>query len=368
VDGVDWDARMVSLEGDDPLPFDSIILATGAVAKYFGIPGAQEFTFPLYTLADARILRDHLLRRLEEIDAHPELISDGTLTFVVVGGGPTGVEVAGALAELLDVSVRHDGFKFDRAQAKIILVDGLGRLLTPFKPSASSYAADTLRRRTVELRLGRMVKQITPTYVELDDGSRIATRTVVWAGGVTVDGTVASGLGALADRSGRLVVRADLALPDHHQAYAIGDAAAVPWGDDRPGVTCPQLAQVAIQSGKHAAEQIVNRVKGKPTLSFRYNDKGTMATIGRRAAIAQFPSGMVIRGTLGWLSWLGLHLIYLIGFRNKITVLVNWSWRYLSWTSGPRIIVGDELPADPGEDDRQLAQPAHQPETVDSPA
>ena len=128
---------------------------------------------------------------------------------------------------------------------------------------------------------------------------RIPTRTVVWAGGVTVDGTVASGLGALADRGGRLVVRADLALPDHHQAYAIGDAGAVPWGEDRPGVTCPQLAQVAIQSGKHAAEQIVNRVKGKPTLPFRYNDKGTMATIGRRAAIAQFPSGMVIRGHLG---------------------------------------------------------------------
>jgi NADH:ubiquinone reductase (H+-translocating) len=368
VDGVDWDARTVSLEDDDPLPFDSIILATGAVAKYFGIPGAQEFTFPLYTLADARILRDHLLRRLEEIDAHPELINDGTLTFVVVGGGPTGVEVAGALAELLDVSVRHDGFKFDRAQAKIIVVDGLNRLLTPFKVSAATYAADTLRRRTVELQLGRMVKRVTPTCVELDDGSQIPTRTVVWAGGVTVDGTVASGLGALADRSGRLVVRADLALPDHHQAYAIGDAAAVPWGEDRPGVTCPQLAQVAIQSGKHAAEQIVNRVKGKPTLPFRYNDKGTMATIGRRAAIAQFPSGMVIRGTLGWLSWLGLHLIYLIGFRNKITVLVNWSWRYLSWTSGPRIIVGDELPANPEEEDHGVDQPAHQPETVDSPA
>ncbi|HWD51873.1 MAG TPA: NAD(P)/FAD-dependent oxidoreductase [Acidimicrobiales bacterium] len=368
VDGVDWDARTVNLEGDDPLPFDSIILATGAIAKYFGIPGAEDFTLPLYTLADARILRDHLLRRLEEIDAHPELIKDGTLTFVVIGGGPTGVEVAGALAELLDVSVRHDGFKFDRAQARIILVDGLNRLLTPFKPSASSYAADTLRRRTVELRLGRMVKAVTPTYVELDDGSRIPTRTVVWAGGVTVDGTVASGVGALADRSGRLVVRADLALPDHHQAYAIGDAAAVPWGEDRPGVTCPQLAQVAIQSGRHAAEQIVLRVKGKPTLPFHYNDKGTMATIGRRAAIAQFPSGLVIRGTLGWLSWLGLHLIYLIGFRNRITVLVNWSWRYLSWTSGPRIIVGDELPSGAVDDDHRLDQPAREPETVDAPA
>jgi NADH dehydrogenase len=351
VDGVDWNARVVSLEGGDSLPFDSIILASGVIAKFFGIPGAHEYTFPLYTLADARILRDHLLRRLEEIDARPERIHDGTLTFVVVGGGPTGVEVAGALAELLDVSVRHDGFKFDRSEAKIILLDGLNRLLTPFKPSAASYAADTLRRRTVELRLGRMVRRVTPTFVELDDGSQIPTRTVVWAGGVTVDGTLASGLGVPADRTGRLVVRADLALPDHHFAYAIGDAAAVPWGEDRPGTTCPQLAQVAIQSGRHAAHQILNRVAGKPTLAFRYHDKGTMATIGRRAAIAQFPSGVVIRGTLGWLSWLGLHLVYLIGFRNKLTVLVNWSWRYLSWTSGPRIIVGDDLPANLDPDD-----------------
>ena len=213
--------------------------------------------------------------------------------------GRPGWRWPGALAELLDVSVRHDGFKFARSRAKIILVDGLDRLLTPFKPSASAYAADTLRRRGVELRLGRMVKQITPAYVELDDGSRIPTRTVVWAGGVTVEGTVASGLGALADRSGRLIVEADLALPGHHQAYAIGDAAAVPWGEGRPGTTCPQLAQVAIQSGKHAAEQIVNRVKGKPTQPFSYNDKGTMATIGRRAAITQFPSGIVIRGHSG---------------------------------------------------------------------
>jgi NADH dehydrogenase len=368
VDGVDWDNRVVSLEGGDTLPFDSIILASGVIAKYFGIPGAHEYTFPLYTLGDARILRDHLLRRLEEIDARPERIDDGTLTFVVVGGGPTGVEVAGALAELLDVSVRHDGFKFDRSRAKIIVVDGLNRLLTPFKPSASSYAADTLRRRTVELRFGRMVRRVTPTCVELDDGTEISTRTVVWAGGVTVDGTLASGLGVPADRTGRLVVRSDLALPDYHFAYAIGDAAAVPWGKDRPGTTCPQLAQVAIQSGRHAAHQILNRVAGKPTLAFGYHDKGTMATIGRRAAIAQFPSGVVIRGTLGWLSWLGLHLVYLIGFRNRLTVLVNWSWRYLSWTSGPRIIVGEDMPANLDADDAAVPVETEerQPETVDS--
>ena len=349
--GVDWDAGAVTLEGADPLPFDSLIVASGAVANFFGVDGAEEFAHPLYTLADARYLRDHLLRRLEEIDAHPDRVADGTLTFVVVGGGPTGVEVAGALAELLDVSVRHDGFRFDRGSARIIVVDGLDRLLTPFKEAASRYTADTLRKRTVELQLNRMVRRVTGSCVELDDGTQIPTRTVVWAGGVSVNGTVASALGVTAEKNGRLVVRADLALPDHHHVYGVGDAAAVPWGPDRPGETCPQLAQVAIQSGRHAAEQIVRKLAGRPTEPFRYHDKGIMATIGRRAAVAQFPRGRLIRGTLGWLSWLGLHVVYLIGFRNKVTVLVNWSWRYLSWTSGPRVIVGEDLTAHPDPED-----------------
>lgn len=347
VTGVDWETRTVTLEGSAPLPFDSVVVASGAAAKFFGIPGASEFAHPLYTLADARYLRDQILRRLEEVDAHPDRTSDGTLTFVVVGGGPTGVEVAGALAELLDVSVRHDGFRFERAQGRIILVDGLDRLLTPFKESAARYAADTLEQRGVELLLGRMVKQVTTTWVELDDGTRISARTTIWAGGVTVEGTIATELGTEFDRNGRLVVNGDLSVPGRHGAFAIGDAAAVPMGPDDPGAICPQLAQVAIQSGTHVAEQIVRQVEARTTLPFRYHDKGIMATIGRRAAITQFPKGRVIRGTVGWLAWLGLHILYLIGFRNKVTVLVNWSWRYLSWTSGPRIIVGDDHGADP---------------------
>jgi len=185
--------------------------------------------------------------------------------------------------------------------------------------------------------------------VELDDGTVIPTRTVVWAGGVTVEGTVADDLGAATGRGGRLVVRPDLSLPDHPDVYAIGDAAAVPWGPERPADTCPQLAQVAIQSGKHAADEILGRIAGRPVAPFRYHDKGIMATIGRRAAVAEFPDGRLIRGTLGWLAWLGLHIVYLMGFRNRITVLVNWSWRYLSWASGPRVIVGDENDPDDAE-------------------
>jgi NADH:ubiquinone reductase (H+-translocating) len=343
--GVDWERRHVLLQRSDPLPFDSVIVASGATARYFGIPGASEFSFPLYTLTDARHLRDHVLRRLEDADINPARATQGPLTFVVVGGGPTGVEVAGALAELLDLAIRHDGFEFGRSMGRIVVVDGLDRLLTPFKPSAASYAADTLKARGVELQLGRMVKAVTDSCVELDDGTEIPTQTVVWAGGVTVEGTVAARLGVATGQNGRLQVEPDLSLRGNEGGYAVGDAAAVPWGPKAkdPGKICPQVAQVAIQSGTHAAGQIVNRLAGRPTQPFRYHDKGLMATIGRRAAIAQFPNGLIVRGTLGWLAWLGLHLLYLIGFRNKIVVLINWSWRYLSWGSGPRVIVGDNL-------------------------
>jgi NADH dehydrogenase len=328
-----------------------LIVATGATARFFGIPGAEARTFPLYTLTDARRLRDHVLRCMEDADAHPEVIGDGALTFVVVGGGPTGVEVAGALAELLDVAVRHDGFRFGGSRGRIVLVDGLDRLLTPFDADAAAYAAGTLRRRGIELKLGHMVERIDGTGVTFDDGTTISTQTVVWAGGVTVEGTLADLLGTEQGRAGRLLVGSDLRLVGHPEAFAIGDAAAVPSGTT--GDVLPQVAQVAIQSGRHAARQVLRGIAGEPTEPFRYRDKGMMATIGRRAAITQFPGGRVLRGTAGWLAWLGLHLVYLIGFRNRIVVLVNWSWRYLSWGSGPRVIVGDRrdrpgAPEEPG--------------------
>ena len=345
VTGVDWDRREVLVADSAPLPFDSLIVASGATARFFGIPGAAEHSFPLYTLTDARRLRDHILRRLEDTDAHPEgAAARGELTFVVVGGGPTGVEVAGALAELLDVAVRHDGFRFDRSAGRIVLVDALDRLLTPFRESAADYAAGTLRGRGIELRLGSHVKAVRADAVELDDGTLIPTRTVVWAGGVTVEGTVVGDIDAPTGPNGRLVVDHHLAVPDHVGVWGVGDAAAVLWGGSGPEAdsVCPQVAQVALQSGAHAARQILARLDDRPTEPFAYRDKGIMATIGRRAAITQFRSGRVVRGTLGWLAWLGLHLVYLIGFRNNIVVFINWSWRYLSWGSGPRIIVSEE--------------------------
>ena len=360
VTGIDWERRQVVLADTHPLPFDSLIVASGATAKFFGIPGASDHSFPLYTLTDARRLRDHILRRLEDVDAHPEgAEAQGGLTFVVVGGGPTGVEVAGALAELLDVAVKHDGFRFDRGVGRIVLVDALDRLLTPFRESAADYAARTLTSRGVELRLGHLVKSVTADAVVLDDGTTIPTRTVVWAGGVTAEHTVAGAIDVATGVNGRVVVRPDLTVEGHEGVYAVGDAAAVLWGPDDDRV-CPQVAQVAIQSGTHAARQVLARLDGKDTRPFRYKDKGIMATIGRRAAITQFRSGRVVRGTFGWLAWLALHLVYLVGFRNKIVVFINWSWRYLSWGSGPRIIVSEETA--PGLEAAPDDQPGDQPD------
>jgi len=351
VNAIDWSDRVVcfSAEGhatasapcEDDLGFDYLIVASGAVANFFGVDGAARHAHPLYTLADAQQLRDHLLRRLEEADGEHVHATDGTLSFVVVGGGPTGVEVAGAVAELLDMAVNRDGFSFDRDAARIVLVDGADSLLTAFKSAARDYAAATLRSRGIELRFGTMVSRVTAGEAVLDDGTVIPTRTVIWAGGVTARGTITGQFGeAAAPLGGRVGVDDDLRVPGLDGVFVIGDAAAIP---SAPGArdALPQLAQVAIQSGRHAAAQVLALCAGTPTAPFRYKDKGIMATIGRRAAIAQLTFGPVLRGTVGWLAWFWLHLVYLIGFRNKITVLVNWSWRYLNWSSGPRVIVDD---------------------------
>jgi NADH dehydrogenase len=237
--------------------------------------------------------------------------------------------------------MERDGFRFDRSMARVVLIDGLDHLLGPFKASAQKYAEETLSARSVELALGKTVARITPAEIELNDGTVIATRTVIWAGGVTVSGTVATTLGAPTAHNGRLVVDSTLAVSGCPGVFAIGDCAAIPVS---PGseLTSPQLAQVAIQSGQHAATQIISSLTGKAPAPFSYRDNGIMATIGRRAAIAQLRNGLVLRGTVGWIAWFSLHLVYLVGFRNKMTVFVNWWWRYLNWTSGPRVIFSSE--------------------------
>lgn len=333
--GADWHAGEVTLADGDRLAFDYLIIAPGATANFFGVPGAETGAFPLYTLSDARRLRDHILTCFERADRHRD-DRTGALTFVVVGGGPTGVETAGALAELVDSALVHDFVDLNRGSVRIILVEMGDCVLGAFAPRARHSAAAELASRGVEVRLGEAVASVESDRVTLASGEVIATRTVVWAAGVQAS-HLASRLGATGGAGGRIRVERDLRLPGHDRVFAAGDVAAVP--ADRAERVCPQLAQVAIQSGKHAARNVVRLLDGQETLPFSYRDKGIMATVGRRAAVAQLKHGITVTGTLGWVGWLVLHLVYLIGFRNRVVVLVNWAWRYLAWRSGPRLIL-----------------------------
>src|SRR5487761_2203987 len=334
---VDHARSVVVLDDQSELAYDHLVVATGATAAFFGVPGASKFAMPLYSLADARKLRNRLLLALERADVEAEQ-APVALTFVVVGGGPTGVETSGALSELIRIAIKRDGLRLDASKVRILLVDLAPRLLTAFPESASRYAKKELEELGVEIEFGRSVVEVEEFAIRFSDGERIETAAVVWAAGVTASGTLAHDLQASAGPGGRARVTADLRLVESTNVWAIGDAAAVPLNESE---FCPQLAPVAIQSGRHCAEQILRVLDAKPTLPFRSRNKGIMATIGRHAAVAKLPRGGVIKGTAGWLAWLGLPLWYLVGFRNKIRVMINWTWRYFDWPSGPRLIVAD---------------------------
>jgi NADH dehydrogenase len=341
--GVDWDARTVTLSAEGPVPFDHLIVAAGSSTNYFGIDGAREHAFPLYSLEDAIRVRNHLLSLFEAADSDPALVDDGVLNFVVVGGGPTGVEVAGALVELIDKVLEQDFHDLDVHRARVVLVERADHLLTPFSERSRRYARRTLVRRGVEVRLGTAVERITADHVELSSGEVLPTRLVLWAAGVRA-GMLADRLGVAQGPGGRVTVGADLSIEGRPEAFAIGDIADI---DDGRGGRLPQLAQVAMQGGNHAAEQILADLDGRPRQPFRYLDKGTMATIGRRAAVAEMPWApkpfRLLQGSLAWLAWLGLHLIELVGVRNRLSVLTSWAWNYLTWDRGPRLILRPEV-------------------------
>lgn len=339
--GIDHDAQQVLLDGEPPLHFDYLIMAAGSTTNYFGIEGADEFAFPLYTLDDAILLRNHLLSLYEAAAARPELVDDGVLNFVIVGGGPTGVEVAGAVAELIDKVLLQDFHDLDVRRSRVLLVEQAPVLLGAFSERSQRYARKTLEAMGVEVRTGVAVKRVAVDEVELDTGEVIRTRCLVWAAGVRAD-DLAGGLNASQGRGGRVTVEPDLSLPGHPNVFVVGDAADI---DDGAGGRLPQLAQVALQSGRHAAEQILLTMQRRPRTPFRYVDKGIMATIGRRAAVAELPGNIHLTGAVAWLAWLGLHLVYLLGVRNRVSVFVNWAWNYLTWDRGPRLILRpEELP------------------------
>jgi NADH:ubiquinone reductase (H+-translocating) len=346
VTGVDWQGRRLLLDGGaSTLPFDRLILAAGAVASFFGIPGALEHAFPLYDLSDSIRLRNHVLRRFEAVDADPTLIGEGALTFVVVGGGPTGVETAGALSELFATVLRRDFPLLPVAHARVILVEMADEVLGPFSSKARRHAASELVHRGVDLRLGERVASVDAKGVDLASGERVDTHTLIWAAGVQAN-PLATALGVAQDRGGRITVDERLALPGVAGAYAIGDVAAIRASG---GGLLPQLAPVAKQSGTYVGQLLSAEASGRqrPRRAFRYRDKGTMATVGRRSAVADLPLRIRLTGTPAWVAWLGLHLLFLVGFRNRLSVFLNWAWSYFTYDRGPRLIIGQEETAPP---------------------
>jgi NADH dehydrogenase len=334
VAGVDLAGREVQCADLAPLPYDYLVLALGARVTYFGVEGAAEHAFPLYTLADAVRLKEHLLRRWEAADRDPALVGDGALNVVVVGGGPTGVESAGALAELYRSNLAQDYPHLPQAQARITLVEAGPALFAMFKPELRAYAKKALEQRGVEVLLGEAVASITPTRVALESGRVLPAHTLVWGAGLQAH-PITGSLGLPLQKGNRIGVEADLSVAGHPEVFAAGDIAWIT--DAKTKQVLPQLGSVALQAGERAGENIARRAAGRPTEPFAYVDKGTMATIGRGAGVVQLPRGRTLKGKSAWLSWGAVHLALLSTGEDRAKSVVNWTWAGFTHDRADRI-------------------------------
>jgi NADH:ubiquinone reductase (H+-translocating) len=322
---VDLNTRTAVTVGGQKYQGDFLVLAAGSEANFFGTPGADKCTYPLYSLRDAEVLRSRIIAVLESADRDPSLIDKGALNFVIVGAGPTGVEMAGAFGDAAQVLAKEKRFKDLAAdQAQIVLVDHSQSVLNAFSEKSRLYAKEALRSRGVQLRLGTSVQEVAADHVVLSDGSRIKTRTVIWAGGLKAS-ALSANLGLKPGRGGRIDVQPDLTVSGFEGVYALGDFANI----TEAGKPLPQLASVAEQCGKWCAMNIALDLEHKPRKSFRYLDKGIMAMIGRNAAIAEVGAGRrPIHGFVAFISWLGVHVALLTSTRAKIEALIEWAWDY----------------------------------------
>ena len=323
VTAIDLERREVRI-GDESVPYDFLIVATGATHSYFGNDHWESFAPGLKTIEDALTIRARVLSAFEIAEANPEE-SDRLLTFVVVGAGPTGVELAGALEEIAVHGMGKEFDLVDPTRARVILVEGNDRVLPPYPESLSQAARRQLETLGVEVKTESFVADIDDRGVTLSSGERIEAGTVLWAAGVQ-----ASPMGAMiggVDRAGRVLVEPDLSIAGHPEVFVAGDLAAV---DGVPGV-----APAAMQMGRHVGRLIARGVR-RP---FAYSDKGSLATIGRARAVADI-KGIRFTGFLAWFAWLAIHIFYLIGFRNRFFVLAGWAWHYLTFRRGARIITG----------------------------
>ena len=335
VEGIDFNERLVFVDDGAPIPYDYLILGTGLTTAYFGVEGAEEHGFPLKSTADAIRLRSHILSCFEEANEHTDRVEEGLLTFVIVGGGATGVEMAGALHELFSKVLRKDFPGLDVDRARIVLVEMGDHLMSAYKGKLRTYTLDQLQKRGIEVLLEEAVIEVNSDKVYLKSGESVLAKTLIWAAGVRAT-SLAEKLRLEQTRGGRIVVNDALQLQDHPEVFVTGDLAGA---TDEQGRPYPQVAQVAIQQGKHAAKTIIRRRSGLEADPFAYKDLGMMATIGRHAAILERPSGFSLTGWFAWLGWLFIHIIALIGFRNRLSVLLNWAYNYVTWDRGPRLIL-----------------------------
>jgi NADH:ubiquinone reductase (H+-translocating) len=332
--GVDPVRRSVLLADGSALAYDFLIVATGATHAYFGHPEWEPLAPGLKTIEDATEIRRRFLLAFEAAEAEEDPGERrALLTFVVVGGGATGVEMAGSMAEMARRSLVRDFRRIDPGTARVILLEGGERILSSYDPRLSAYARRALERIGVEVRTGSIVTGVEPEAVRVG-GERIRTRNVVWAAGVTAS-PLGAALGVPLDRAGRVLVEPDLSAPGHPEVFVVGDLAAM----EQDGAALPGVAPVALQQGRAAARNVLRTLAGRPRRAFRYRDRGSMATIGRRAAVMQ-SAGLRLRGWPAWMAWLLIHIVQLIGFRNRLLVMIQWAWIYFTWQRGARLITG----------------------------
>jgi len=332
---------------DGGLAYDSLIVAAGAVNHYFGHDDWEARAPGLKSIEEATEIRSRILLAFEAAERERDAeLRRAWLTFAIVGAGPTGVELAGAIGEISNYTLRHDFRAIRPSEARILLIEGGDRVLPTYRPDLSARAAADLAALGVTVRTGTLVQQIEDTALELRSGDRherLDARTIIWAAGIRANplaAKLAAATGLELDRQGRIPVTADLSLVGVPDVYVIGDMARCEQADSKP---LPGVAPVAMQQGAYVARRVVDKVNGKATAPFRYRDRGSMATIGRSRAVADL-GWLAFGGLPAWLAWLFIHLMYLVEFEKRILVLWQWSWNYFTWNRGARLITGETRP------------------------
>ena len=336
VTGIDLAGREVQFAEMKPMSYDYLVVGLGAEVNFFGAAGAPEHAFPMYTLADAVRLKTHVLEKWEAADKDDSVAEDGGLHVVVVGGGPTGVESAGALAELYNNAFAEDYPDVSKEHARITLVEASPHLFGMFKENLREYTQKELEKFGVEVLLGEIVESVEPTRVRLKSGKVLESHTLVWGAGLTAS-PLGRDLGRELERGNRVAAEPDLSIAGHPDVFAVGDIAWIT--DTKTDEVLPQLGSVALQAGEHVGENIARLVDGKETKPFEYHDKGTMATIGRGAAVVQLAGGRTMKGEPAFLAWGAVHLALLSTGEDRAKALINWTWSGFTHERAARISV-----------------------------